>query len=108
MRKLIDFDPFTGTATFHTYNPLTKKTEIETQYADANTDASRARQNDPDYWAQGVKKDMVHYAHIPNSLLAKWAAEGVNIRDTKALFAKVNSSDFAHLKTTTKVHIARG
>ena len=90
------------------YDPVTD-TLYEWAEADVEPqiEASRQLQNDTDYWKQGVKREMAHYAHIPNILLEKWANEGVDIRDSSALFAMVNKPEYAYLKTTAKVHIAR-
>lgn len=105
MRYFLGTDPFTGISRWMDYDPVTDET---TEYAESDVthevDASKYLQNDPEYWKQGVKDEFAHYAHIPTILLEKWANEGVDINDAKALLKKVNHPDYAYLKTTTKRH----
>lgn len=101
--RIISVDNFTGITRRGEYNWLTGEwTESAHADAEPNIEYSRALQNDPEYWKEGVENDMAHYAHIPNILLEKWAAEGVDINDNQALFDMVNKAEYAYLKTTTK------
>lgn len=84
------------------------ETDTTREFAEADVshevEASKALQNDDEYWKKGVKNEMAHYAHIPAILLEKWANEGVDINDSQALLKKVNHPDYAYLRTTTKRH----
>lgn len=103
--RFLDKDPFTGLTTWFEYDSLTDTTTLYTEgETEGNVEWSKALQNDEDYSKKGMKKEFWHYAHIPAALLHKWMAEGLDINDSKALFAKVNHPDFAYLKTTTKKH----
>ena len=87
------------------YDPLTKELhEGATADTSANLEFSRGLQNDEDYWKQGVKNEMAHYAHIPNILLEQWMRMGVDVNDTDALIAMVNKPEYSYLRTTTKRH----
>lgn len=81
--------------------------KIEHDDVDVHTDYSRALQNDPDYWKEGVKKDMVHYCHIPPSILMKWHFDGVNINNARALINMVNRPEWRYLKCVDKVVTAK-
>lgn len=82
---------------------------IEYEFADFSheIEASKTLQNDPDHWKKGVKDEMVHYAHVPDSILLRWHSMGVNINDPKALIEMVNKPDWSYLKCVDKVHIAK-
>lgn len=71
-------------------------------------EASKAMANDDQETKKQIKDGFWHYAHIPDSLLLKWhIEEGIDLRDQKALFAKVNSRDYRYLKCTGGLHVAR-
>lgn len=108
MRRLISQDPLTGISRWVEYDADTDTlTEYSEQDVTRELEASKYLQNDPDYWKNGVKDEMAHYAHIPNILLEKWMREGVDITDNAALFAMVNKPEYAYLKVTTAYHRAR-
>ncbi len=98
-----------GTKTYFSVGPK-GEWQFRHEFPDVanEVDLSRQLQNDPDHWKKGVKKDMVHYAHIPDSILFKWHCEGVDIRDNKALFEKVNTPKWKYLKCVDKIHTAKG
>lgn len=70
-------------------------------------DYSKGLQNEPEHWKQGVKKDMVHYCHIPVAILMKWHHEGVNINNPRALINMVNKREWRYLKCVDKVITAK-
>jgi hypothetical protein len=98
-------DPISGISRYMEYDSLTDTT---TEYAEQDiaheVEASKQLQNNDEFWKQGVKDEFAMYAHIPAILLEKWAMEGVDINDAKALIKKVNNPDYAYLRTTTKRH----
>lgn len=106
MKRLLDYDPFSKVSTFHEYDSLTDKSTIS--YAgdvETNLEWSKGLQKDESYSKKGMKKEMWHYAHIPNVTLLKWQIEkGLDINDTKALLREVNKPENAYLKATTKKH----
>lgn len=105
MKRFLSSDPFTGIMRWVEYDSLTDELH-ESAVADAepNIEYAKALRNDEDYWKQGVKKDMAHYAHIPNILLEQWIRLGVDVNDPDALIAMVNKPEYAYLRTTTKRH----
>lgn len=103
--RFLSKDPNTGIERWMEYDYETD-TLKEYAFADvtAEVEASKYFAKDDDYWKQGVKDEMAHYAHIPAIILEKWANEGVDINDRQALFQMVNKPEYAYLKTTTKYH----
>lgn len=69
--------------------------------------ASRELAKNDDHWKKGVKAGQVHYAHIPPALLFKWHCEGVDIKDTSALFLQVDKPEWRYLKCVDKIHVAK-
>lgn len=109
-KRILDYDPINGITTyFSSHGKNLDDWTFEYKFDDISheVDASRSLQNDDDHWKKGVKQGMVHYAHIPNSLLLKWHCEGVNINDQKELFKKVNDREYSYLKCADKIHIAK-
>ena len=80
-KDLIDYDPWTLTATYHHYDELTDKTTIETvQDMEPFLQTANELRKDDDYSKQGIKKEMWHYAHLPNAIIDKMLLEdGVNV-----------------------------
>jgi hypothetical protein len=99
--QFLDKDPFTGIERWMTYDPETRElTETANADVEPNLEFSKSLARDDDYWKQGVKKEMAHYAHIPNILIEKWANEGVDVNDNRELFRMVNKPEYAYLRTT--------
>lgn len=106
MKRLIDFDPFTGIETWHELDHAEKKTRIyyvPTRDETPTVDYCKAIANDGDVWKRGVKEDWVPYAHIPNSLMLKWhIEEGVPLYDAYEYNRRANRPEYNALKLTTK------
>ena len=100
--RFLSQDPITGITRWveydHATGDLIEKAEAD---AEPSLEFAKSLRNDEQYWRDGVKREMAHYAHIPNILLEKWAAEGVDINDNQALFEMVNKPEYAYLRTTT-------
>jgi hypothetical protein len=108
--KLFDYNPDTGIKTFFSssgkhMDDWTFRYEFDN--VDAELEGSRGLQKTNDHWNDGVKDGMLHYAHIPDSLLLKFHIEGVNINNNAELFAKVNSRDYSYLKCVGKIHVVK-
>ena len=105
-KRLFDVDPISGITTYFEYDADTDETKLIYQPSSvaANLEAAKSLKNDEEYTRKGMKNDMLHYAHIPDSILLKWHTEGVDIHDSRALLAKVNSPEYANLRVTTKYH----
>lgn len=108
MRRFLEYDPLSGITRSMDYNHATGEiTEYATADSQAALDLTQKLRNDDDYWKQGVKNEMAHYAHIPNIILEKWMGMGVDIRNPDALVEMVNKPEWAYLKVTNKVVLAR-
>jgi len=107
-KRLLDYDPFTGLIQYISHNEATDETIIETVQDTAQlnkeVEASKDLQNDASYTQNGMKNDMLHYAHIPSGVLMEWHSKGVDIKDRKELIKWVNKPEYAYLKTTNMVH----
>lgn len=109
-KQFFNYDPDTNITTWHEYFADTDETILSYTggFAKSEAEASQTLKNDEDYTRKGMKKDMVHYAHISDEQLLKWHIEGINIKDTSELFRMVNKPEFSKLKTTTIYHKPKG
>ena len=106
MKRLLDYDPLTGKTEWHYYDPLTKRTTIETvQDIEPILEMNRKMQNDDSYTKDGIKNEMWHVACIPEVIQLKWLNEhGVDVFNNdhwKKVKQLLNSPDYKYLKTTT-------
>lgn len=109
MKRLLDYDPITGITQYHEYDSVNDVTTISThQDVEPILDANKRLQNNEDYKKLGMKQEMWHYARIPIVLVEKWLREdGIDVFNpdhSKKVFQKLNSSDYAYLRTTTGKH----
>lgn len=90
--RRLDFDPITGVLQKIAYDPLSGDSIIHNIPVNpaAELEACQQLRNTDDHWRSGVKKNLVHYAHIDAETLLRWAKMGVNINNTKELFRMVN------------------
>lgn len=109
-KRILSVDPITKVITWFDYDHDNDTTIISYSGGTAkeDADASHKLQNDESYTKQGLKNEMVHYAHISDEQLLRWHCEGVDIRDTTALFQMVNKPEYRNLKTTTIMHRPKG
>lgn len=104
-----DYDPVTGIRTFMSVGPKGEwQFRHEFESVKVELEASKALAKDEDHWKSGVKGGLVHYAHIPDSVLFKWHCEGVDLKDKKALFEMVNKPEWSYLKCVDKFHLPQG
>lgn len=105
--RLFEVDP-NGVKTFISFGPK-GEWQFRHEFPDVQNELDMNRDmRNGDTWERGVKKDMVHFAHIPDALLFQWHCEGVDIRDNKALFDMVNKPEWSYLKCVDKIHKAKG
>lgn len=109
MKKLLDFDPFSGIETYYHDDPVGGGFHIERHHQDVEPqlDMTERLRNDEKY--QTKDRDWKHYAHIPNIILEKWMNElGVDMwtlmKDRKRLFQLLNDPEYSKLKVTYKHH----
>lgn len=97
----------TGVKTYHDYDPMTKKSIIGYEFRDASpaVDYAQSLANDGDYTRDGMKRSMLHGAHIPASAQLKMLIEdGVDVLNpdhTKKLLYLLETK-YSNLKTTPK------
>lgn len=107
MRKLLDHNPLTGERVIFE-SGAGKMRLVHEQDVGEILDGNRRLANNVDLSKRGIKKDMWHYATIPNIVALKWKQEkGVDIFDPshrKAMFKLLNDPEYAYLKTTTLTH----
>jgi hypothetical protein len=108
--KFLDFDPFSGIEqTFH-YDPNNDTFAIEYKHKDVGPqlDCAQALANDPDYTRDGMKREWLHYAHIPAIVQLQWLYEKkvdlFNKNDQKKVWQFVNDPEYRKLKTTHLYH----
>ena len=118
MRRLLDWDADTLTATYHHYDHDTGLTTIEeVQDIEPIIELNKAKQNHGqggakginEYSKQGIKNEWWHVATIPNSVLMRWRTEyGLNIHlwgrcewTTRKIKQLLNSREWALLRTGT-------
>lgn len=107
--RILDFNPLTGETVTFKYDSLEDKMQISHhQDVERILDGNKRLQNAPEITRKGIKKDMIHYASIPNVLVVKWKHEkGIDVfnpEHRKKLFRLLNDPEYAYLKTTTLHH----
>lgn len=108
-RELFSYDPETKMSIYFDYDELTDTTSLEyVQDTAPILEINKTLSNNPDYTNSGIKQEMWHYGSIPVGLQIKWLVEeGLDIYDDNAwpqIYAKLNSPEYRHLKTTSKSH----
>ncbi len=103
-KRLLDWDPVSQMATWHTYDEKEDKTYISyEQDVNRNLDFSKEMQANPDYMRAGIKNNRMHAAHIPASVALIWLTEhGVDVHNKHhmpAVKRLLNSREYAYLKT---------
>ena len=99
MERLLDFDPFTGLKTFHSYDDTTETTTIRyEQDVEPVLDANKHDQNHADR----KMGEMVHVARVPVGIQLEWFTKyGVKMWEKdhrKAVHRLLDSSDYRYLK----------
>lgn len=112
MKRVVDYDPWSGITTSFDYDWTTDTTVIHReQDVSAILELNKSYANNEDYTKHGFKNEWWHYASIPNIVQEKWLREyGVNLYDKnheKKVFKLLNQPEYRYLKTTTKMHLPR-
>ena len=105
MRRLLEYDPATGTKQWHDYDELTRESTIITvQDCQPYIDRNKEHAKDDDRKKRGIKDGMWHFATVPNGVIEQWLKKGVNLynKDHAPEVKKLlNSPEWAYLRTTT-------
>ena len=102
-RRLLDHDPVSGLTEYHSYDPATDTTVIETvQDVAPVLERNKALQNaDDGGWSP--TRELRRAASIPDILVLKWRnEEGIDVFDPNhwpAVKRKLNSSEYRWLRT---------
>ena len=110
MKRLLDYNPITGEKVWFSDNQDGSFNMTHEQDVEPILEANKRLLHHGNR-KKGIKKGFWHYASIPNILITKWSKEvGGDIlssKFTKELFKRINSRDYAHLKTTEGQHSPR-
>lgn len=103
--RLLDYDRASGVKTFFSSEAGGDRWAIRQEFGDVSpeVDASRELQKDDDHWKKGVKSGWLHAAHIPDPILLKWHAMGVNINEPKELLRMAQRPEWRYLMCVDKV-----
>lgn len=109
MKRILDYDPFSGITTTFDYAPETDTTVLYREQDISHIlDANKALQNNEQLTKDGIKNSWWHYAQIPNIVIEKWKNEhGVDVFNKdheKAVYRLLNDPQYKFLKTTAKMH----
>ena len=104
-RRLLDYDPYSGLYTYHTYDPDTDKTYIEyEQDLEPLIEFNKSLQKDDQYSKDGIKNEWWHIACIPPVIQHKWLKDyGIDIYNKdhwKAVMKKLREPEWKYLRTT--------
>jgi len=111
-KRLLDYDPLTGTTTWfeyeHSTDTMSIGTEQSAELVNSIIDQNTEMRHDADYSRQGMKRDMWHYARIPNGVALEIKKKyGLDVfsskPDWKSIF-KIINRDYPMLKVTEKTH----
>lgn len=111
MKRVLDYDPWSRTTTYHEYEEDTDTTIItEVQDIEPFMERAKAMRNDDQYTRDGIKNEMWHYAHIPNHYVMRMIQEdGINPLEKGAApdVLRLINTKYTELKTTRKHHAGR-
>ena len=104
MSVFFDYDPHTGVTQTFDYDPVTEDVRLtSTQDLDTFFASVKAKRDNPDAWAKGVKEEFAHYASIPPVIEMELLKQGIDIHNphqTKELLKAINTK-YPFLKVTT-------
>jgi hypothetical protein len=104
MSVFFDYDPNTGVTQTFDYDPVTEDVRLtSTQDLDTFFASVKAKRDNPEAWAKGVKEEFAHYASIPPVIEMELLKQGIDIHNphqTKELLKAINTK-YPFLKVTT-------
>jgi len=109
MKRLLDYDPFTGIRTFHEYDHSVRKFYIhEEQDVSKILDRNKELANNSSYKQSGIKQDHYHFATIPNVVVLQLKNDhnlDIFDRDDLVKIEKLLNFDpsFKYLKTVNRI-----
>ena len=111
-KYLFNHNKETGLQEWHEYDEIEDKLTIShVQDVNKALDFTKNLANDSEYTRKGMKKDWVHYCHVPDVVILeikhKHGLDLYNPDHMKAVFRIINS-EYPALKTTTIRHNPKG
>ena len=107
MKRILDYDPYTRTTTWHDYDHATGKTYIgETQDVRPFLEVSQKLANNSDYKRGGIKNDWMHFATVPNAIILKLLQDynlDIYNKDDMPKIEKVLQRDFKKCMTVNRI-----
>ena len=102
-RRLLDWDPLSGVALYHSYDRTTKQTTIEEwQNVEPILEANKIQRNHADH-AKLRRGGLWQVGRLPVAIISKWLHEdGVNVLDKNNqpfLDRKLRDPEWRHLTT---------
>jgi hypothetical protein len=108
-RKILDYDPVTGQTVWFEYDNDQMQITHE-QDVSSVVDLAHEMAVDGVYSDEGIKRDMWHYAKIPNvvqlEMLNKFGVD-INKREHHKRMFELLNTEYKFLKTTYKTHNVR-
>ena len=105
-KRILDHDPVTGMTTYGCHEGDNMVVSYE-QDVEAELEACKELAKNDDHFKAGVKKDWLHYAHLPDAIIMQLFAKGINVyahdADLPRIFREVNR-EYPYFKLTTKHH----
>lgn len=108
-KRLVDYDPWTKTATYHDYDHGTGKTYIQ-QIQDCESIIERNKRlqnNDVQRGKYAVKDDWYHFASIPNQVImefkTKYNLDVFNEDDLPKIEKLLQSREYMYLRTVNRI-----
>ena len=107
-KELLEYDPVTKTATWHSYDHLTRKTHIKTVQDCADiVEYNKAKQNAHNSSRFVKKGDYYHFARVPNTVLHDWMLKYNLDYNRKEDMPKIEkllmSNEYKYLRTVDKI-----
>lgn len=103
-KRLLSRDPVSGLEEWFYCDPMTGDWHLEwTQDCQAQVDAMKAFQNDPEHKRRGIERGFAHYAHWPDAIIIKWRHEyGIDVLNKAhkdAALKKLQDPDWKYLRS---------
>lgn len=110
-RRILSYDPLTGETVYFDYSQHADQMTItHEQDVSSVLDLAHEMAVDGVYSDDGIKRDMWHYAKIPNTvqidMLHRFGVDISKREHHKRMFELLNT-EYKRLKTTTKTHNVR-
>lgn len=110
-KRVLDHNPLSGETVWFEYEKHSDRMTItHSQEVTPNLALAHGLAVHDDYSKRGMKNDMWHYAHVPNSVILEMKSKhGVDFfdkNDAKRVFQLLNT-EYKRFKTTDKHHAPR-